>query len=163
MQNIDLICVGKLNAKDFAEGVAESVSYTHLERGRFHFHPRRGGVVSDAAAVLRERFGMRAACAPVSYTHLDVYKRPALCTALWHCLCLACRPGRVACKLSGLLCGAQKIVADGKCSGTSMILCSAGAGGGLLGKVQVAFPSGGAFLMNTALRRKKAKGCCTGR
>ena len=33
------------------------------ERGRFHFHPRRGGVVSDAAAVLRERFGMRAACA----------------------------------------------------------------------------------------------------
>ena len=23
------------------------------ERGRFHFHPRRGGVVSDAAAVLR--------------------------------------------------------------------------------------------------------------
>jgi Na+-driven multidrug efflux pump len=40
-------------------------------------------------------------------------------------ICLACRPGRVACKLSGLLCGAQKIVADGKCSGTSMILCSA--------------------------------------
>ena len=46
---------------------------------------------------------------------------------LWHCLCLACRPGRVAGKLPGLLCGAQKIVADGKCSGTSMILCSAGA------------------------------------
>jgi hypothetical protein len=41
-----------------------------------------------------------------------------------------------------------------------MILCSAGAGGGLLGKVQGAFSSGGAFLMNTALRRKKAKGCC---
>ena len=40
---------------------------------------------------------------------------------------LLCRPGRVACKLSGLLCGAQKIVADGKCSGTSMILCSAAA------------------------------------
>ena len=50
---------------------------------------------------------------------------PDLCTALWYCLCLACRPGRVAGKLSGLLCGAQKIVADGKCSGTSMILCSA--------------------------------------
>ena len=33
------------------------------ERGRFWLYPRRGGVVSDAAAVLRERFGMRAACA----------------------------------------------------------------------------------------------------
>ena len=30
MQNIDLICVGKLNAPYFAAGVAESVSYTHL-------------------------------------------------------------------------------------------------------------------------------------
>lgn len=31
------------------------------ERGRFWLYPRRGGVVSDAAAVLRERFGMRSA------------------------------------------------------------------------------------------------------
>jgi hypothetical protein len=38
-----------------------------------------------------------------------------------------------------------------------MILCSAGAGGGLLGKAQGAFPSGEAFLMNTALRRKKQR------
>ena len=30
MQNIDLICVGKLNAKYFAEGVAEYLSLIHI-------------------------------------------------------------------------------------------------------------------------------------
>ena len=32
-----------------------------------------------------------------------------LCTAFWHCFCLACSPGRLACKLPYFLCGAQKI------------------------------------------------------
>ena len=36
-----------------------------------------------------------------------------LCTAFWHCFCLACSPGRLACKLPYFLCGAQKIVARG--------------------------------------------------
>ena len=47
-----------------------------------------------------------------------------LCTAFWHCFCLACSPGRLACKLPYFLCGAQKIVARGQSSSISMISCS---------------------------------------
>ena len=35
-----------------------------------------------------------------------------LCSALWYCICLACRAGRLACQLSGFLCSTQKILAD---------------------------------------------------
>ena len=35
-----------------------------------------------------------------------------LCSALWYCICLACRAGRLACQLPGFLCGTQKILAD---------------------------------------------------
>lgn len=35
-----------------------------------------------------------------------------LCTEVWNRICLACRTGRLACKLSDLLCGAQKIMAE---------------------------------------------------
>jgi len=45
------------------------------ERGRFRLYPRRGGVVSDAAAVLRERFGMRAACALRIFSGISFFIR----------------------------------------------------------------------------------------
>ena len=35
-----------------------------------------------------------------------------LCTKVWNRICLACRTGRLACQLSDLLCGAQKIMAE---------------------------------------------------
>ena len=44
----------------------------------------------------------------------------------------ACRPGRVACKLPGLLCGAQKIVANGKLRRHLNDFVQRGSGGGLL-------------------------------
>ena len=35
-----------------------------------------------------------------------------LCTAFWHCICLACCTSRLVCKLFNILCGSSEIMAD---------------------------------------------------
>ena len=74
MQNIDLICVGKLNAKYFAEGVAEYqkrlsafASFRIIELPEEKIEEKNA---SDAVV-------KKALDKAVSYTHLDVYKRQA--------------------------------------------------------------------------------------
>ena len=80
MQNIDLICVGKLNAKYFAEGVAEyqkrlaafaSFRIIELPEEKIEEKNASDAVVKKAL----DKEGKAILSSAVSYTHLDVYKR----------------------------------------------------------------------------------------